>query len=91
MCFTHSLKLNGVNEKTLCTYSCLGSYRRSDDFDILEGDLQGLSDTAQFLRTLAFLDEVGDVRASDLAEVPQRRELLAAGGLFRWEVFSRLW
>ncbi|XP_024399655.1 L-arabinokinase isoform X3 [Physcomitrium patens] len=56
-----------------------------DDFDILEGDLHGLADTALFLRTLARLDEEGDVRASDLAEKPQERERLAAGGLFRWE------
>jgi len=68
----------------------LGSRRRSDDFEVLEGDLHGLTDTAQFLRTLARLDEVADVRACDLAEVPQQRERLAAGGLFRWEVISRL-
>ncbi|KAG0616552.1 hypothetical protein M758_5G124600 [Ceratodon purpureus] len=56
-----------------------------DDFEILEGNLHGLEDTAEFLRTLARLDEEGDVRASDLAEKPQQRERLAAGGLFRWE------
>lgn len=60
--------------------------RQVDDFDILEGDLHGLADTALFLRTLARLDVEGDVRASDLARIPQERERLAAGGLFRWEV-----
>jgi L-arabinokinase len=60
--------------------------RQINDFDILEGDLHGLADTALFLRTLARLDEEGDVRASDLAKIPQERERLAAGGLFRWEV-----
>jgi L-arabinokinase len=64
----------------------LVSCRQIDDFEVLEGDLQGLADTAEFLRTLARLDEEGDVRASDLAEQPQQRERLAAGGLFRWEV-----
>lgn len=57
-----------------------------DDFEVLEGDVHGLPDTLQFLRTLAHLDEEGDVRASDLADMPQLRERLAAGGLFRWEV-----
>lgn len=60
--------------------------RQVDDFDILEGELHGLADTALFLRTLARLDVEGDVRASDLARIPQERERLAAGGLFRWEV-----
>lgn len=64
--------------------------RRSDDFEVLEGDLHGLADTAKFLRTLAQLEEVGDVRASDVAKVPQQRERLAAGGLFRWEVYPQL-
>ena len=59
-----------------------------DEFEILEGDLQGLADTAEFLRRLTRLDEEGDVRASDLAEKPQERERLAAGCLFRWEVIS---
>lgn len=59
-----------------------------DEFEILEGDLQGLVDTAEFLRRLTRLDEEGDVRASDLAEKPQERERLAAGCLFRWEVIS---
>lgn len=68
------------------TYRYLVSCRRVDDFELLEGDLHGLADTAEFLRTLARLDEEGDVRASDLAEKPQLRERLAAGGLFRWEV-----
>lgn len=58
---------------------------RVDDFEVLEGDVHGLPDTLQFLRTLAHLDEEGDVRASDLADMPQLRERLAAGGLFRWE------
>lgn len=61
-----------------------------DDFEILEGDLHGLADTASFLRVLARLDEEGDVQASDRAEKPQERERLAAAGLFRWEVWHRL-
>lgn len=60
--------------------------RQVNDFELLEGDLHGLADTAEFLRTLARLDEEGDVQASDLAEQPQQRERLAAGGLFRWDV-----
>ena len=80
------VEINCVCSTYQRTYSYLVLYRGVYDFELLEGDLHGLADTAEFLRTLTRLDEEGDVRASDLAEQPQQRERLAAGGLFRWEV-----
>ncbi|XP_059634505.1 L-arabinokinase-like [Cornus florida] len=47
------------------------------DFEILHGDLQGLSDTMSFLKSLAELD-------SDHSK-HQMREHMAAGALFNWE------
>ncbi|CAK9216976.1 unnamed protein product [Sphagnum jensenii] len=55
------------------------------EFEILEGSLHGLPDTASFLRSLARLDNEGDVQASDRASKPREREWLAAAGIFRWE------
>jgi hypothetical protein len=56
------------------------------EFEILEGSSHGLSDTACFLRSLARLENEGDVQASDRASKPKEREWLAAAGIFRWEV-----
>jgi L-arabinokinase len=62
------------------------------EFEILEGNLHGLSDTACFLRSLARLDKEGDVQASDCESKPQEREWLTAAGISRWEVcLARGW
>ncbi|GKU87540.1 hypothetical protein SLEP1_g1930 [Rubroshorea leprosula] len=53
------------------------------DFEILHGDLQGLSDTMAFLKSLADLDAVYD--SGKNAEKRQMREHKAAAGLFNWE------
>lgn len=58
--------------------------RCTDDFDILQGDVQGLSDTWTFLKSLAKLDAVHDPENS--MEKKTMRERKAAGGLFNWEV-----
>lgn len=56
----------------------------SDDFDILQGDVQGLSDTWTFLKSLAKLDAIHDSEKG--MEKKTMRERKAAGGLFNWEV-----
>lgn len=53
-----------------------------EDFDVLHGDVQGLSDTMSFLKSLAELNSVYD---SGKAEKRQMRERKAAAGLFNWE------
>lgn len=50
---------------------------------MLHGDVQGLSDTMSFLKSLAELNSVYD---SGKAEKRQMRERKAAAGLFNWEV-----
>ncbi|XP_050216691.1 L-arabinokinase-like [Mercurialis annua] len=55
----------------------------TDDFDILHGDIQGLSDTMSFLKSLAELDSVYESEKN--AEKRQMRERKAAAGLFNWE------
>lgn len=57
--------------------------RYMEDFDVLHGDVQGLSDTMSFLKNLAELDSVYD---KGNAEKRQMRERKAAAGLFNWEV-----
>lgn len=59
-------------------------FRRSEDFEILHGDLQGLSDTTSFLKSLDELDAVYDSKNN--TEKRQMREHKAAAGLFNWEV-----
>ncbi|KAG8636480.1 L-arabinokinase isoform X2 [Manihot esculenta] len=56
---------------------------RSEDFEILHGDLQGLSDTTSFLKSLDELDAVYDSKNN--TEKRQMREHKAAAGLFNWE------
>ncbi|KAF2283531.1 hypothetical protein GH714_011857 [Hevea brasiliensis] len=53
------------------------------DFEILHGDLQGLSDTTSFLKSLLELDSVYDSEKN--TEKLQMREHKAAAGLFNWE------
>ncbi|XP_022136808.1 L-arabinokinase-like isoform X2 [Momordica charantia] len=61
-----------------------GSHMESylEDFDVVHGDVQGLSDTMSFLKSLA---ELGTVYESGNAEKRQMRERKAAAGLFNWE------
>ncbi|KAG5414384.1 hypothetical protein IGI04_001951 [Brassica rapa subsp. trilocularis] len=66
-----------VNENNSLVESC------SDDFDILQGDVQGLSDTWTFLKSLAKLDAIHDSEKG--MEKKTMRERKAAGGLFNWE------
>lgn len=53
------------------------------DFEILHGDLMGLSDTMSFLKSLAELDAEYD--SGKNMEKRQIRERIAAAGLFNWE------
>ncbi|GER39757.1 galactokinase [Striga asiatica] len=54
-----------------------------EDFEILHGDVMGLSDTVSFLKNLSELDAALDSVKSP--EKHQRRERKAAAGLFNWE------
>lgn len=62
------------------------SDRCADDFEILHGDIQGFSDTASFLKSLARLDASYD---SGKNAKCQMREHVAAATLFNWEVFCK--
>ncbi|CAK9182379.1 unnamed protein product [Ilex paraguariensis] len=53
------------------------------DFEILHGDFLGLSDTANFLKSLAELDVLYD--SGNHTEKRQMRERKAAANLFNWE------
>lgn len=55
----------------------------TEDFDILHGDVQGLSDTMNFLKSLAKLDAAYD--SGKDTEKRKIRERVAAAGLFNWE------
>ncbi|KAF5726319.1 L-arabinokinase-like [Tripterygium wilfordii] len=61
--------------------SLMRSY--TEDFEILHGDLQGLSDTMSFLKSLAELGGVHDSEKN--TEKRQLREHKAAAGVFNWE------
>ncbi|XP_030551692.2 L-arabinokinase-like [Rhodamnia argentea] len=65
----------GLNEKSSQMTLC------PDDFEILHGDLHGLSDTVSFLKSLS--DIVSEAGRSP--EKRQMRERKAAAGLFNWE------
>lgn len=54
-----------------------------EDFEILHGDVMGLSDTVSFLKSLSALDVILDSGKS--TEKLQKRERKAAAGLFNWE------
>ncbi|CAN0859232.1 ARA1 [Linum grandiflorum] len=54
-----------------------------EDFEILDGDIQGLSDTMSFLKSVAELDEINEYEKN--SEKRQMRERKAAAGLFNWE------
>ncbi|GFZ01077.1 arabinose kinase [Actinidia rufa] len=85
---------NAENELGLCTGSPtvemaensfhMKSY--TQDFDILHGDLQGLSDTMTFLKSLVDLDAVFD--SGKNTEKHWIRERMAAAGIFNWEVIK---
>ncbi|KAJ4848445.1 D-arabinose 1-dehydrogenase (NAD(P)(+)), partial [Turnera subulata] len=55
----------------------------TEDFEIVRGDLQGLSDTMSFLKSLGELDAIYE--SEKIAEKRQLRERKAAAGLFNWE------
>ncbi|KAL4284310.1 hypothetical protein GQ457_16G000100 [Hibiscus cannabinus] len=82
---------NAENELGLSTGSPTSQARESnattefctDDFEILHGDLQGLSDTMSFLNSLVELNNVSDSEKNN--EKRQMREHKAAAGLFNWE------
>lgn len=65
---------------------CPSLSRQVDAFDIIEGDFQGCTDTAQFLCELSQLYGDGVTRASHLAETPESQEYSAAKDLFLVEV-----
>ncbi|KAL6330600.1 hypothetical protein AAG906_003207 [Vitis piasezkii] len=54
----------------------------TEDFEILHGDIHGLSDTASFLKSLARLDASYDSGKNTKC---QMRERVAAAALFNWE------
>ncbi|TQD86798.1 hypothetical protein C1H46_027671 [Malus baccata] len=64
-----------VSEKSSLMNSC------TEDFEILHGDLHGISDTMTFLKSLAELDSVYYSEKT----TEKRRERKAAAGLFNWE------
>lgn len=82
---------NAENELGLCTGSPTDQTSESnslmssctEDFEILHGDLQGLSDTMSFLKSLAELDSIYD--SGKNTEKRHMRERKAAAGLFNWE------
>uniref|UniRef100_A0A5B7ACR5 Putative L-arabinokinase-like n=1 Tax=Davidia involucrata TaxID=16924 RepID=A0A5B7ACR5_DAVIN len=55
----------------------------TEDFEILHGDLHGLSDTMSFLKSLAELDTLHD--SGKNTEKRRMRECIAAAGIFNWE------
>ncbi|CAN1816338.1 ARA1 [Linum perenne] len=54
-----------------------------EDFEILDGDIQGLSDTMSFLKSMVELDEINEYERN--SEKRQMRERKAAAGLFNWK------
>lgn len=64
------------------------SCRCIDDFEIIHGDLHGLSDTVSFLKSLVELNDAYDPMRSP--EKRQMREQKAAAGVFNWEVTQKL-
>ncbi|PKI50822.1 hypothetical protein CRG98_028817 [Punica granatum] len=67
---------NAENELSLST-----GY--DEDLEIIHGDIQGLSDTKSFLKSLAGLNATNDSIKN--TEKRQMRERKAAAGLFNWE------
>lgn len=66
-----------MNDKSSLMNSC------TEDFEILHGDLQGLSDTMSFLKSLADLNAAYE--SGKNSEKHRMRERMAAAGLFNWE------
>jgi hypothetical protein len=81
--FTHVFLIFGCfsSDKFWLLTCKFSSDRCCEDFEILRGDLQGLTDTMAFLKSLSGLSG----NASKNAEV-QSRERTAASVLFDWEV-----
>ncbi|XP_010256451.1 PREDICTED: L-arabinokinase-like isoform X2 [Nelumbo nucifera] len=79
------------NEHGLCTTLSNTEMREKNnlttlcnkDFEILHGDLHGLSDTMSFLKILAELDTVHD--SGKHTEKHQRCDHLSVAGLFNWK------
>lgn len=65
-------------------FSCI-CIRHPEDIEILHGDVMGLSDTVNFLKSLSELDVILDSGKS--IQKLQKRERKAAASLFNWEVF----
>lgn len=60
--------------------------RQPEDFEILHGDVLGLPDTMNFLKSLSELDAFLNYGKSHGKR--QIREQKAAAGLFNWEVHN---
>ncbi|KAL6501857.1 D-arabinose 1-dehydrogenase (NAD(P)(+)) [Orobanche gracilis] len=71
---SHTAEMN-EHSFEICSYP--------EDFEILHGDVMGLSDTMSFLKSLSELDAGVDSVKSP--EKHQMRERKAAAGLFNWE------
>ncbi|OQU77002.1 hypothetical protein SORBI_3010G253200 [Sorghum bicolor] len=70
----------GPTSKNVATKESAASSRCIEDFEILHGDLQGLTDTIEFLKSLSELSG-NDLKSSK----KQRLERTAASVLFDWE------
>jgi hypothetical protein len=79
LCFSYFDTFPG-DKFWLLTYN-IGSGRCCEDFEILHGDLQGLTDTMTFLKSLSGLAG-SEFKNSEV----QSRERTAASVLFDWEV-----
>ncbi|KAG1364535.1 Mevalonate/galactokinase [Cocos nucifera] len=71
-----ALQNTEINGNASFVESCI------ENFEILHGDLHGLSDTVAFLKSLSGLDSGSDLKSP---EKRQLRERIAAAALFHWE------
>jgi hypothetical protein len=84
--FPFRMVLVSPNLWLLCAYTHTFDYfifRSFEDFEILHGDMLGLTDTMSFLKSLSGLVE-NDTRTPE----KQPRERAAASVLFDWEVYN---
>ncbi|KAK1269582.1 L-arabinokinase [Acorus gramineus] len=72
-----ALPSGGQIEKGALMESCI------EDFEILHGELHGLSDTVAFLKSLSGLGQ--GIYSGSSTEKRQLRDHIAAAGLFNWE------
>lgn len=64
---------------------CLLTFSRHvEDFEIIHGELHGLSDTVAFLKSLSGLSD--GIDSGKALGKRQMRERIAASGIFNWEV-----